>query len=129
MPFPFRHANGGLCCSAEANSCDSCKSKLAAEKLRINHHQEDNNMTDYTPPDSYAADLAKLRAASATPDTLFAERYAADRLRALDLEHKEIDAHIAAAPQPRLSAAEDAEFAPPDPYAAGIKALQLREAR
>jgi hypothetical protein len=83
---------------------------------------------DFTPPDAFAADIIKRREAEPTPESRFAEQYKAARLRELDAEHAEIDASIAAAPQPRLTAAELAEWDPPDPYAAGIKALQLKEA-
>jgi hypothetical protein len=34
MPFPFRHANGNVCCTNKAIACDDCKAKLAAETGR-----------------------------------------------------------------------------------------------
>ena len=32
MPFPYTHQNGLTCCSEVKSCCESCKSKLAAEK-------------------------------------------------------------------------------------------------
>lgn len=78
----------------------------------------------------YAAGIAQLRAAEATPASRFADAYKAVRLRELDIEYAEQDAFRAAQPAPRvLSTAELKNFEPPDPYAAGIKALQLKEIR
>ena len=79
------------------------------------------NRADYTPPDSYAPGIATLRAASSTPESRFEDQWKADRLRELEVEHRSLDA---LAPEARLTAAELAQYAPPDPYAEGIKALQ-----
>lgn len=114
MPFPYQHHNGGICCSAVGHACDNCKAKLAAENLRNNHPED--SMEDYTPIDSYAPGIAKLRAAEATDLSRFAERYASERLRALGAEHTAIDARIAAAPQARLTAAEVAACEAPNGY-------------
>ena len=88
---------------------------------RENDIMKDN---DYTPPDPYAADLAKLRAGRSTPESRFAEQWKGERLRTLAAEHAALDAHIAATPERRVSAAELAKYAPPNQYAAGIRALQ-----
>lgn len=77
-----------------------------------------------TAPDGYAAALAKLRAANATPESTFADRYAAERTRALDDEHARHAARLAERPTPRLTAAELSTYAPPNGYAAGLAALK-----
>lgn len=80
--------------------------------------------------DSYEPYLAKLRAANDTAVSTFEEDWKTKRTRELAAEHAEIDASSAAALWPRLTAAELEEIPdPPDPYAAGIKALGLKEAR
>jgi hypothetical protein len=85
---------------------------------------------DFTPLDPYAASLATLKAAAATPLSTFEDEYKASRLRELAVTRAALDAHFAAATGLRLTAAELAEIPdPPDPYAAGIKALQLKAAR
>ena len=71
---------------------------------------------DFSAPDSYAPSVAKRRAAEATPASRFAEEYKAARLRELDAEYAEMTARHAAAPRPRLTAAQVVEFTPPDPY-------------
>jgi hypothetical protein len=104
--------------------CEKCKRHFAV------NNQENTMENDYTAPDPYAAPIATLRAAERrTAEERFAEQYKAERTRELDAERAEIDAHIAATPAPRLTTAELAAYVAPDPYAAGIKALQLKEAR
>jgi hypothetical protein len=88
---------------------------------------------DFTPPEPYARAL-DLRAASErqTPEQAlhaFAERYAARRLREMMAMRAALDAAVEPHPLPRLTAAELAEFKPPSPYAAGIKALQSKQRR
>ena len=75
---------------------------------------------DFRPPDSYAPALARIRAATMTPEREFAERYAAERLAAFDAERGEME------PLPRLTAAELGEFAAPDPYALALATLKRR---
>ena len=43
----------------------------------------------YTPPNPYATDLTKLRAAESTPESQFAERWAAERRKELEAEADE----------------------------------------
>jgi hypothetical protein len=88
----------------------------------------------YAPPDPYAKDIAAMRAAEATPESTFEEKWKADRLRDLAGEDDRLATLRAARgiPEPRLavlSAADLAAYATPDPYAAGIKALQAKEAK
>jgi hypothetical protein len=77
------------------------------------------------------ADVAsKLRAATATSLSRFADEWKAERLRDLEREAAEVAAEVAAVP--RMTAAEQADLAsyrPPDPYAAGIKALREKKTR
>ena len=49
MSFPYRHANGGVCCSHQMSACDNCKAKLAAE---IRNRASRRPLSDYEPPDS-----------------------------------------------------------------------------
>lgn len=57
---PRIHENGGPCCTAELALCDKCKAHFAwggaprAASLRP--------AVDYTPPDPYEPQLARLRA-------------------------------------------------------------------
>jgi hypothetical protein len=103
-------------------------------RVGIHHHQEDDKMEhDYAPVDGYASAL-KARAASETQTpaehlAAFEEQWKAARLRDLDAEHAETDAHLAPTSTPRLPTAELAEFKPPNPYEAGIKALREKERR
>jgi len=48
--------------------CAACKAKLAAARA-------------YPSPDPYAAGLKAMRAAASTPESRFAEQFAADRRR------------------------------------------------
>jgi hypothetical protein len=45
----------------------------------------------FTPPDPYALGLAKLRAAEATPESRFADAYAARRTREFEAEYAEAE--------------------------------------
>jgi len=83
----------------------------------------------YAPPDPYAKDLAALRSAEATPESTFEEEWKKRRLAGFEAEARQRDAHVAAHPLPRMRASELADYEPPDPYAAGIKALQAKESR
>ena len=84
---------------------------------------------DYAPPNPYEHGLKKLRAASSTPERSFEEHWKAARLRALEIEHAEIEAHIEANPYPRLTTAELEECRAPDPYRAGLDKLRSETER
>ena len=94
---------------------------------------------DYSPKDPFAADIAAMRAAEATPESRFEDAYKAARLRELAAEDAEVaqlraahEARIAATSSSRFTAAELQEFAPPNPYEADLKALRdkaLKETR
>lgn len=127
------NADGRVCCSSSnaagqrgmpEHMCDACKAHFAA--LRIS--QETDMTEDYAPPDSYGPALAVLRAATATNESTFEARWKAERLRELDAEGARLDARIEATPFPRLTASEAEEFAPPDPYKAGLDKMR-REGR
>ena len=66
------------------------------------HYPDDSNDNDYSAPDPYADGIAKLRAAAETPESRFAERYKADRLRELEMKYRVADALDAARPELRL---------------------------
>lgn len=115
----------------DCTSCPTCDPSRWQLRTNISVEEELTTMKeDFAPPDPYAPGIAAMRAAaSGTPESLFAERYAAERTDAHQAEYAEWEARAAERPAPRvLSAAELKEFEPPDPYAAGIKALQLKEA-
>jgi hypothetical protein len=114
---PRTHENGGTCCSNPEHLCPKCEQ----------HFARSNAEADYAPPDPFTRELAVLKAASATPLSTFEDEYKASRREALATESHQRDDHFAAHPSPRLTLAELADYAAPDPYAAGIKALQLKE--
>lgn len=88
---------------------------LRAASFRAGIHYEE---TDMTPPNPYARDLAALQAANReqTPLEAFQIRHAEERRRELNIQRAAIDARIAEAPTPRMTAAEAAEFTPPNPW-------------
>jgi hypothetical protein len=67
-------------------------------------------------PDGYAQGIAAMRAARATPQSIFEERYKADRLRELEEEYADAERRPAPQPAPRLTAAELAAAEPPNGY-------------
>jgi hypothetical protein len=77
-------------------------------------------------PNGYKVGLAALRAAASTPASTFEDQYKANRQREVMATRRTLDAET---PEPRMTAAELAEFAPPDVYEAGIKALQEKKRR
>jgi hypothetical protein len=89
-------------------------------------------MTDDTIPNPYSHPLAALRAAVAkapTPFEQFEARWKAARLRQLELEQPHLDADAADAVRTLAEHRREAQvdlagYAPPDPYAAGLKAMQ-----
>jgi hypothetical protein len=96
-------------------------------------HTTDYTAPDYDPPNGYTAPLAEIRAAEETSSgqrsatSTFADRYRREGLRDLQETRDALDADP---PQPfgRLTDAELGDD-PPDPYAAGIRALQEQERR
>ena len=89
---------------------------------------------DYSPKDPFAADIAAMRAAEATPESRFEDAYKAARLCELADEDAQVaqlraahEARLAATSPPRFTAAELEKFDPPDPYAEDIR--KLREGR
>ena len=101
-------------------------------ELRSGIHQDDDRAlaAECAPPDPYAEPLQTLRAAAATPLSTFESQWKASRLRDLEAEAAAVVAEVAAVP--RMTAAEEAElasYAPPSPYAAGIKALRAKRTR
>jgi hypothetical protein len=89
---------------------------------------------DYAPPDPYAGPIAAIRAAEATDLSRAEDAYKAARLDDLKYEPEVVAAEQAfndfTPPTLRVLSDEQlAEFDPPDPYAAGIKALQAKEGR
>ena len=81
MAFQFRtHENGGVCCSNPKNLCDKCKAHFG---VRVAENIDDR----YPSPDVYGPGLARLRAASSTPESRFEEQYKAERLAALKAEY------------------------------------------
>ena len=105
---------------AEENRERGLRSAGARHELRTGIHKEDTMKNDYAPIDSYAPGIAQLRAANATADSGFAERYAAERLAKMEAEHAARSFRAGQQqernPRPRLTAAELAKFTPPNPY-------------
>ena len=91
--------------------------------------EEETHMDNYALPDPYAAGIAQLKAASATPLSTFEDEYKASRLAALAASSRRLENHFAATPSPRLTAADLADYRALNSYAAGIKALQAKEAK
>jgi len=114
-------------------SIDRAFRALDAAELRTNLSSEEDDVNDkannYAPPDPYAAGLAQLRAATATPLSTFEDQYKASRLRELAAEYDRAAAHLEVNPSPRLTAAEATEYAAPNPYEAGLKALRAKKTR
>ena len=98
--YGLRTASGTL------TACDACRTHHAAESGEI--------------PDGYAAGIAALRNASSTPSTpesRFAARYQAERTTEFEQDQMDVDEYITATSGlPRLTAAELAEFEPPNGY-------------
>ena len=76
-------------------------------------------------PDPYAAPLAAMRAAAATPLRKFEDDFKAARLAGLEATRTALAAEE---PEARVGA-ELTACAPPDPYEAGLKALRAKQTR
>jgi hypothetical protein len=84
-------------------------------------------------PEGYTPALAAIKAASATPLSTFEDRWKASRLAALAAEDAQLTvlraAHGIPEPESELRTLDVEAYAPPDIYAAGIKALREKEGR
>ena len=120
MPYPYRHANGGVCCNGPdpAFACDNCKAKLAAEARATRYASAD---AEYSAPDPYAAAIAKLRSATSTPESRFEDQWKTERFAEVKRFSAELDAED---PMPRLSDDDLKAYRPPDVYEAGLRALR-----
>ena len=74
----------------------------------------------YPPPDPYAAPIAAMRHASATTELDFEDRWKADRLAALNAEHRRLDAHLDEHPTPRMAEGRKS-YPPPDGYQLALR--------
>jgi hypothetical protein len=83
------------------------------------HYVEEDTVTDCTPPNPYEEALKRLRAASVTPESSFADRYREARLAEFAAEWA---SPASAAPRPRLTSL--AEFEPPDPYRLALEKMR-----
>jgi hypothetical protein len=109
--YGIRTASGALAV------CDACREHHAAT-LRTN---------TYAPPDAYARPLAELRFAAA-PLSTFERDYRAARRRDVMATRATLN-ESNESPFATRTAAELSAYAPPDSYAAGLKALRTRERR
>jgi len=84
----------------------------------------------FAPPDAYEPQLKQLRAACATPDSTFEEKWKADRLRELNAEHARLEASSATHRAAMSRAAEGRTTYPiPNSYEADLQKLRERDAR
>ena len=90
--------------------------RAAKRALQLRTNKENTMKTDYSPIDSYAPAIARLREAAATPASRFAEEYAAKRTKEL-ADSRAASAAIKPTKTPRMTAAQVATYAPPNPYA------------
>ena len=98
-------------------ACARLTRENAARGFRA--HSREDTMTAYTPRNSYAEGLKKLRAANSTPESIFEDRYKAERLRALQAEYIQMAEWRAARPNRRVMTADELKpFEPPNPYRA-----------
>ncbi len=120
------HENGNICCDAKdvKHRCAKCQDHA---KRTLRNNSQENTVNDYTPPDAYGPALKALREATATPMSRFEDRYRAERTKELS-DSRAASAAASAALTPtkraRLTAAQAAKYAPPDPYAAGLAAMK-----
>jgi hypothetical protein len=76
MRYQFRKADGDTCCSTDNPEylCEACVARSNTQR---------RSAASVAAPDPYAAGLAALRAANATPASSFEERWKAERRAAL----------------------------------------------
>jgi len=87
---------------------------------------ENNDAKSYAPPDPYAYELKTLRTAATSRLSVYESKFRALRLAALQETRAALDSET---PESPMSAAELSKFPPPNPYAAGIKALRDKKTR
>lgn len=95
--------------------CPKCATHFGRPAPRALHTnvQENITVTDYTPPNPYAADLAKIREASATPESRFTEQHAARRTAELANSRT---ASSTITPRALRTSAESIDYTPPCAY-------------
>jgi hypothetical protein len=139
---PRLKSDGSPCCTRvlsdgskayTRNPCQPCREHHRAAERRAaeRHTSQDTNINNRfassVPPDPYAEGLKRLRATAETLAPTFEDAWKAARRDALAAEYANHAARAEPTRLPRLTAAQLAQYAPPDIYAAGIKALQSKE--
>jgi hypothetical protein len=105
-------------------SCDECTQKRSQAAIN-DRSTNDRSTNDRSAPDSYAEGVKQLRVAESTPESQFAERWAADRTREMEATRAALDA---AASVPRLKTLTTAELEPysaPSGYDIALRARKL----
>jgi hypothetical protein len=104
---------GTVCCSSPVakHRCPKCQPDAVT------------TAEAFAAPDPYAADIAKLRAAAATPASTFEAGWKADRLATLDAE-RAAGAALKPGKPARLTAAESSTYAPPNGYRIALDAMK-----
>jgi hypothetical protein len=124
--WTVRSAAGRVCCESDSLNglCLECREKAATCTCEdcTSKRQLEWSEPDYRPPDPYERGIAALRAATSTSS--FEDTYKVERLRALEAEYRRAEEELR---DDRPDLTDLSEYAAPDPYAAGLKAL--REAR
>jgi hypothetical protein len=92
-------------------------------ELRTGIHYQEDTMADYTPVDPYEPSLARLRAATATSESLLADRYREHRAAEFAAEYKASALRGASVSGPR-GQRPNRDYTPPDPYKAGLDKLR-----
>jgi hypothetical protein len=128
---PRMNENGGPCClvfdqEGEAvrpdHMCERCRKHFGHQHLHERPSMRSN--TDrYAPPDPYAHDLKRLRAALSTDMSRAEDDYGAARRREFAEERGTL-VQLRAAHAARVTGADLRQVEPPNPYEAGIKAMQ-----
>jgi hypothetical protein len=107
---------------AAPSNAGGARKDLLVETRAMRHASADDD--EYSAaPDPYAPGLAKLRSATSTPESRFEEQWKAERFAEVERFAELVGEHRF----PRLSDDELKAYAPPDPYAAGLRAI--KEAR
>jgi hypothetical protein len=99
--------------------CDECAQKRA-DAARTN----DRNTNDRQAPDPYAEGLKRLLAAESTPESRFAESWAAERTREMQATRAALDAEAAAPRLKTLTVEELSKYRAPDGYAEHLRRMR-----